>query len=76
MEADPFLSVVIELIFDDSKQSLIEFKEGLYLHFMLGVELFLLLDVVKVVLDLLMDHGILALQGLHQDDQCFTFVNK
>lgn len=56
LKADPLLSVVIELVLDDSQQPLIEFEEGLYLHFMLGVELLLLLDVIQVVLDLPLDH--------------------
>lgn len=56
LQADPLLSVVIELVLDDSQQPLIEFEEGLYLHLMLGVELLLLLDVIEVVLDLTLDH--------------------
>lgn len=71
LEADPLLPVVIELVLDDSKQPLIEFKEGLYLHLVLCVQLLLLLDVVEVVLDLPLDHRVFALQGLHQDSQCF-----
>lgn len=71
LEADPLLSVVIELVLDDSQQPLIEFEEGLYLHLMLRVEFLLLLDVFQVVLDLPLDHRVLALQGLHRDSQCF-----
>lgn len=65
LEADPFLPVVVELVLDDAQQSFVELEEGFDLHLVLGVQLLLLLDVVEVVLDLLLDRGILALQGLH-----------
>lgn len=65
LKADPLLPGIIKLILDDPKQSFIELEEGLYLGLMLGIQLFLLLDLLHAVINQFLYLGILAPELLH-----------
>ena len=51
LQADAFFSGIIEFVLDDSEQSLIEFEESLDLCLVLGIQLFLLLDLLHAMLN-------------------------
>jgi hypothetical protein len=51
LQAVPFLPVVVELVLDNGEESFVEFEEGLYFGFMLGIQIFLPLDLLKAILN-------------------------
>jgi len=65
LEADPLLPRIIKLIFDDAKQPLIKLEQSLDFCLVLGIELFLLLDLLHAVINHFFYLGVLAPQLLH-----------